>query len=64
MFIGSFKPKLDLTNEIKYFNHYFDGQRFLGINNTNLIISRLSYVCRLTDEMPFSVLDYYVSVLH
>ena len=40
-FIGYFKLRLDLTNLNKYLAHYFDGPRFLGRNNTNLIICGL-----------------------
>ena len=40
-FIGSFKLRLDLTKSNKYVTNCFDGQRFLGINNTNLIICGL-----------------------
>ena len=40
-FTGSFKLRLDLTNLDKYLTYGFDGQRFTGINNTNLIIFRL-----------------------
>ena len=40
-FIGYFKLRLDLTKLNKYLTHCFDGQRNLGINSTNLIISGL-----------------------
>ena len=39
--IGYFKRRLDLKNLNKYLTHCFDGQRSLGINNTNLIICGL-----------------------
>ena len=32
--------RLDLMNLVKYLTYGFDGQRFTGINNTNLIIFR------------------------
>ena len=37
-FTGPFKLRLDLKNLDKYLTYGFDGQRFTGINNTNLII--------------------------
>ena len=40
-FIGYFKLRLDLKNLNKYLTHCFDGQRSLGINNSNLIICEL-----------------------
>ena len=39
--IGYFKLRLDLTKLNKCLTHCFDGQRSLGINNTNLIICGL-----------------------
>ena len=38
---GSFKLRLDLTNLDKYLLDGFDGQRFTGIDNINIIIFRL-----------------------
>ena len=40
-FIGYFKHRLDITKLNNYWTHYFDGQRFLSTNNTNLIICGL-----------------------
>ena len=37
-FTGSFKLRLHLTNLDKCLTYGFDGQRYTGINNTNLII--------------------------
>ena len=40
-FTGTFKLGLDLMDLDKYLTYGFDGQRFTGINNTNLIIFML-----------------------
>ena len=40
-FIWYFKLRLDLIKLNKYLPHCFDGQIFLGVNNTNLIICGL-----------------------